>query len=277
MNTESLLKQSPLGKTVEYHGNYQPSLLFSLPRSLKRADLGISGETPPFYGFDLWNAYEFSWLNENGKPISAIAQFLILCGSPQLIESKAFKLYLNSFHQTKFKSVEEVTSLLEHDLSECAQAPILLEVAPLHTIQGCELRRPSGICLDNLDIIVDQYTVDPSLLTIEQAIVTESLYSDIFKANCLGTQQPDWGTIQIEYTGPQINHAQLLKYLISFRQHNEFGEHCVERIFMDIMQHCKPQALTVFAHFTRRGGLDINPCRSTNPEVPVDSTRFFRQ
>lgn len=278
MDTETLLKQSPLGKSVTYCGDYQPALLFALPRSLKRECLGIHGETPPFYGFDLWNAYEFSWLNPKGKPIAAIAQFLIPCGSPQLIESKAFKLYLNSFHQTQFNSLEEVSARLEHDLSACAQAPVMLEVAPLSTIQGCDLGRPAGICLDNLDISIDQYTVDPTLLTIADAtVVTESLYTDIFKSNCLGTRQPDWGTIRIEYTGPQLNHAQLLKYLISYRQHNEFGEHCVERIFIDIMQYCQPQALTVTGHFTRRGGLDINPCRSTDPQVPVNSTRFFRQ
>lgn len=277
MDTETLLKESHLGKTVEYLGDYDPSLLFSLPRSLKREALGINGESLPFYGFDLWNTYEFSWLNEKGKPISAIGQFLIPCQSPKLIESKAFKLYLNSFHQTRFDSLEKVSSALQDDLSQFVQAPIMLEIAPMHTIGACELKPSDGICLDTLDIFVDQYTVDPSLLIAEGSTVKEALYTDIFKSNCLGTRQPDWGTVQIAYTGPQINHEQLLKYLISFRQHNEFGEHCVERIFMDIMQRCKPQELTVFAHFTRRGGLDINPCRSTDPQVLMDSSRFIRQ
>ncbi len=277
MDTESLLKKSLLGKTVEYSGDYQPDFLFAIPRSLKRENLGITTNTIPFYGFDIWNAYEFSWLNEKGKPIAAIAQFLIPCGSPNLIESKSFKLYLNSFHQTQFKTIEEVTARLKQDLSDSVKAPVVLELAPLTTIQACELGQPDGICLDNLDINVTQYTVDPTLLLTEKEIVTESVYTDIFKSNCLGTRQPDWGTIQIEYTGCQINHEQLLKYLISFRQHNEFGEHCVERIFTDIMQRCQPQALTITAKFTRRGGLDINPCRSTNPNVLINSTRFIRQ
>lgn len=274
---EALLNQSPLGKAVEYSGQYQPGLLFPVPRNLQRESIGIVGETPAFHGYDLWNAYEFSWLDEKGKPIAAIAQFLIPCGSPNLIESKSFKLYLNSFHQTRFKNVAEVSAVLQQDLSESAKAPVLLEVAPLTTIKGCELGIPSGICLDTLDVTIDQYTIEPTLLIVEGPVVTESVYSNLFKSNCLVTGQPDWASIQIDYTGPKINHPQLLKYLISFRQYTAFHEHCVERAFMDIMRCCKPEGLTITAYYTRRGGLDINPRRSTNPQVPVDSTRSFRQ
>ncbi len=277
MNTHLIIGQSPLGKTVTYGGTYTPNLLFPIARSPFREPLKID-ELTPFYGHDLWNAYEFSWLNTKGKPISAIAQFLLPCSSPNIFEAKSFKLYLNSFHQTQFASLDEVSSILATDLSKCAEAQVMLEVAPLHNIHSCELIRPSGICLDYLDIQVDEYMVNPGLLAIENNnLVTENLYTDIFKSNCLGTGQPDWGSIQIAYTGPQINHAQLLKYLISYRGHNEFNEHCIERIFIDILRNCQSHTLTVSGHFTRRGGIDTNPCRSTNPQVDVNSARFFRQ
>lgn len=276
METHLIIGQSPLGKTVTYGGEYSAELLFPIARAPFRESLGISGALP-FHGHDLWNAYELSWLNHKGKPISAIAQFLFPCFSPNIIEAKSFKLYLNSFHQTRFESAEQVTEILKTDLSRCTEAPVLLEIAPLTGIYACELGRLKGTCLDTLDISVDQYTVDAGLLQTEEELVSETLYSDIFKSNCLGTGQPDWGSIQVSYTGQKINHESLLKYFISYRQHNEFNEHCVERVFIDILQHCRPQSLTVSAHYTRRGGLDTNPCRSTDQHVPVDSTRFFRQ
>jgi 7-cyano-7-deazaguanine reductase len=276
METHLIIGQSPLGKPVTYGGVYQPNLLFPVARAPFRESLGISNEHP-FYGYDLWNAYEFSWLNSKGKPVNAIAQFVLPCGSPNIIESKSFKLYLNSFHQTQFNSMEEVSEILKKDLSECTQAPVLLEVAPLTSIRSCELGRANGICLDDLEVEINQYTVSPELLQTENQTVTETLYSDIFKSNCLGTGQPDWGSIIVTYSGPKIVREQLLKYLVSYRNHNEFNEHCAERVFMDILHRCKPQELTVSAHYTRRGGLDTNPCRSTNPQVPIDSTRFFRQ
>lgn len=276
METHLIIGQSPLGKTTTYAGEYNPSLLFPIAREPFRKPLGIKGALP-FYGHDLWNAYELSWLNAKGKPTSSIAQFLFPCFSPNIIEAKSFKLYLNSFHQTRFDTLEEVKDTLNQDLSNCIQAPVLLEVAPLTTISSCELGKLEGVCLDDLDIEFDQYTVNPALLQTENVIVNETVYTDIFKSNCLGTGQPDWGSVQITYTGNKINHASLLRYLVSFRHHNEFNEHCAERIFMDIMSNCQPQDLTVSAHFTRRGGLDTNPCRSTNPQVAVNSTRFVRQ
>ncbi len=274
---QSIIDKSPLGKSASYEGEYRTDFLFPIARAPFRELLEIKG-TPPFFGYELWNAYELSWLNLKGKPISAIAQFVIPCHSPNIIEAKSFKLYLNSFHQTRFENEAAVSATLERDLSTCIQAPILLEIAPLTLIHSCELGRMEGTYLDHLDIEVSQYSVDPNLLSCaEDSIVTETLYSDIFKSNCLGTGQPDWGSIEITYTGPKINHEQLLKYLISYRNHKEFHEHCVERIFMDILRHCQTHELTVMGHFTRRGGLDTNPCRSTNAQAPINSTRFLRQ
>ncbi|MBS0350997.1 MAG: NADPH-dependent 7-cyano-7-deazaguanine reductase QueF, partial [Proteobacteria bacterium] len=239
MEKDLIIDQSPLGKPTVYRGEYNPDLLFPIARSPFRKDLGIESSLP-FYGHDLWNAYELSWLDNKGKPISAIAQFLFPCTSPNLIEAKSFKLYLNSFHQTRLNDLDTITGIIKKDLSVCAGSEILLEIAPLTTIHSCELGRPHGFCLDNLDIEVDEYQVNPSLLKTEIAETTEAVYSDIFKSNCLGTGQPDWGTIVIQYSGKKINHESLLKYLISFRQHKEFGEHCVERIFMDIWRCCQP-------------------------------------
>lgn len=273
---QSIIDQSPLGKSVSYEGDYRADYLFPIARAPFRESLGLLG-APPFFGYELWNAYEFSWLNLKGKPVSAIAQFVIPCHSPKIIESKSFKLYLNSFHQTRFENEAAVSVILERDLSACVEAPILLEIAPLTLIHSCELGRMEGDCLDHLDIEVSQYTVDPNLLSRSDNLVTETLYTDVFKSNCLGTGQPDWGSIEVGYTGPQINREQLLKYLISYRNHKEFNEHCVERIFMDILNYCQPQDLTVMGHFTRRGGLDTNPCRSTNEQAPINSTRFLRQ
>lgn len=277
MEVHQLIAHSPLGKTVSYDGNYEPRLLFPIARGPFREALGVTGNLP-FHGHDLWNAYEFSWLNTKGKPVNVVAQFLFPCSSPNLIEAKSFKLYLNSFHYTRFDSPEAVTDALNRDLGQCIQAPVMLELAPLDAIHSCTLNRLEGICLDHLDIEVEQYTVEPSLLQVESnAVVSETVYSDLFKSNCLGTGQPDWGSVQVAYSGPKINHEALLKYLISFRNHNEFNEHCVERVFMDIRQYCQPQELTVRAHYTRRGGLDTNPCRSTNPQVPINSERLIRQ
>jgi 7-cyano-7-deazaguanine reductase len=276
METHQFIGQSPLGKTATYGGHYTAELLFPVARAPFRESLGVGSELP-FYGHDLWNAYEFSWLNPKGKPISAVVQFLFPCATPNIIESKSFKLYLNSFHQTRFDSLEQVTQLLQKDLSACVQGPVMLEIAPVGTIHSCELTRSSGVCLDQLDINIDQYTVDPSLLKNDPGQASEILYSDTFKSNCLGTGQPDWGSLQVAYTGRKINHEGLLKYLISYRLHSEFNEHCIERVFMDILHSCQPEVLTVTGRYTRRGGLDTNPCRSTDPQVPVDSARFFRQ
>ena len=266
---------SPLGKTVTYIDRYDKHLLFPVARKPKRDEIGIS-EPLPFKGVDIWNSYEVSWLNLQGKPVVAVAEFIFPCDTPFLIESKSFKLYLNSFNQTPFDSMSTVQQLLTTDLAAATKGAVSVTLMPLKNCQQQPLASLAGICLDDLDITCNTYTVEPQFLTVEAVVLKETLYSDLLKSNCLVTGQPDWGSIQISYTGKKINHEGLLRYFISFRNHNEFHEQCVERIFMDIMHYCAPQQLAVYARYTRRGGLDINPFRSTGNEIPENS-RLCRQ
>lgn len=270
-----ILTQSPLGKTSTYQDQYNPTLLFPISRQLKRDEIHIAHPLP-FHGSDLWNAYEISWLNKKGKPEVATAQFSFPCESPFIVESKSFKLYLNSFNQTRFASLAEVILLLKKDLSSLTGADVDVALFELHSPPHSILTALPGFCLDQLDIECDTYEVNPDYLQTESYETTETLSSHLLKSNCLVTGQPDWGSIQIRYTGKKIQHENLLKYLISFRNHNEFHEQCVERIFMDIQNQCKPQALSVLACYTRRGGLDINPYRSTATDV-APSLRLCRQ
>lgn len=272
----SYLTNSPLGKKSNYISTYQPNLLYPIARSIQRENIGIH-DSLPFYGVDVWNAYELSWLNTKGKPVVAIAQFQLPCFSPNIIESKSFKLYLNSFNNTKFTSLDEVQKIIKNDLSHAAGEEVNVIIHLLHHSSEKIQQQFDGICLDELDITCDNYHVDPTLLTVEENIVSETVYSDLLKSNCLITGQPDWGSLQISYTGKKIQHDNLLKYIISFRDHNEFHEHCVERIFMDIMRHCKPTKLTVHARYVRRGGLDINPYRSTEMISLDQQLRLCRQ
>jgi 7-cyano-7-deazaguanine reductase len=263
MTTPNTPEQSLLGKPASYQTAYDPSLLFPIARQGKRDELGLSG-TLPFFGFDLWNAYEVSWLNLRGKPQVAIATVMVPADSPNIIESKSFKLYLNSFNQTRLAGSAALLDLLRADLSAgfgCAVQVSLTLPDAFSTLQMGEL---DGLLLDRLDIDVDGYSPDRSLLAanFDEAAVEETLVSHLLKSNCLVTGQPDWASVQIQYAGPQIDQEGLLKYLIGFREHNEFHEQCVERIFIDILQCCKPQMLSVYARYTRRGGLDINPWRS---------------
>ncbi len=277
-------EHSLLGKTSSYADQYDPGLLFPLPRQPKRDEIGISA-TPPFLGADLWTAYELSWLNPRGKPQVAIAHFTVPCESPNIIESKSFKLYLNSFNNSRFDDAQAVLERLKADLSDAAWrgserkgsvgvrllAPAQFEMEQVHELDG--------LSLDRLDVECTQYQPAPELLRAdhEQAPVTETLVSDLLKSNCLVTGQPDWASVRISYTGPQIDHEGLLQYLVSFRNHNEFHEQCVERIFMDIWTRCKPVKLSVYARYTRRGGLDINPWRSSQPQQPPANIRTARQ
>lgn len=260
MSNHLSLKDAPLGKASSYIATYQRDLLYKIPRQLKRDEIGIS-TTLPFQGNDIWNAFELSWLNSKGKPVVALAEFIVPCESPYLVESKSFKLYLNSFNNTSFDSSETVLKTLRADLSETVGAGIDVKLFPLH--QAAQTPQSfSGLLLDDLDILCDTYHTQPLYLETENEWVTETLYSDLLKSNCLVTGQPDWGSIQIIYTGKKINHAGLLKYIVSFRNHDEFHEQCVERIFSDIMHRCTPEKLAVYARYTRRGGLDINPYRA---------------
>lgn len=281
MNTP---EQSQLGKASAYVDRYDPSLLFPIPRQPKREEIGITG-TPPFFGADLWTAFELSWLNPKGKPQVAIAHITIPCETPNIIESKSFKLYLNSFNNSHFADAGEVQARLRDDLGEAAWrgaatragvgvrllAPELFDQEAVHELDGLNL--------DRLDIECQHYTPAPELLSArsDEAPVSETLCSRLLKSNCLVTGQPDWGSVQIQYSGPQIDQAGLLAYLVSFRNHNEFHEQCVERIFMDLWQRCRPIKLSVYARYTRRGGLDINPLRTSHPQALPANRRTARQ
>jgi 7-cyano-7-deazaguanine reductase len=281
MNTPD---QSPLGRASAYADQYDASLLFPIARAPKRAEIGIAGAAP-FFGADLWSAYELSWLNPRGKPQVAIAQVTIPCETPNIIESKSFKLYLNSFNASQFTDAEAVRARIRADVSEAvwrgsAQAgtvgvqlilPEQFDQQPIH--------EQDGLLLDRLDIECTHYQPAPELLRAhhDEAPVTETLVSHLLKSNCLVTGQPDWGSVQISYSGAQIDQEGLLQYIVSFRDHNEFHEQCVERIFMDIWQRCRPIKLEVYARYTRRGGLDINPLRTSAPMPLPANVRTARQ
>lgn len=269
---------SPLGQPTEYRADYAPELLFPIPRQLKRDELGISGAALPFVGEDLWNAYEVSWLNPKGKPVVALATFRVPANSPNLIESKSFKLYLNSFNQTAFADAASVETTLVRDLSSAAGAPVNAKIEVLSSRPQVLPGYPQGILLDELDISCTAYQPAPALLAaVDGQKAEETLYSHLLKSNCLVTGQPDWAMVVIRYRGRPIEHAGLLRYIVSFRDHNEFHEQCVERIYCDIQRQCAPEALAVYARYTRRGGLDINPFRSSGEFPAPDNTREVRQ
>lgn len=268
--------QSTLGQTTPYCSQYDPSLLFPIPRQEKRDELGIESNSLPFNGLDIWTAFEISWLNSKGKPVVRIAEFAFQASSPNLIESKSFKLYLNSFNGTRFDSEQDVIERMEKDLSEACGEVVVVDFKKMegHELLFGEL---PGNNLDDLDIEIDNYQVDSSLLvTSDEEVDEETINSHLLKSNCLVTSQPDWGSVVIRYSGNKIDEESLLRYIISFREHNEFHEQCVERIFNDIMKVCRPVKLTVYARYVRRGGLDINPYRS-NFEEEFDISRTQRQ
>jgi 7-cyano-7-deazaguanine reductase len=288
-------ENSQLGKSSSYIDQYDASLLFPIPRSGKRAEIGIEASAP-FFGADMWTAFELSWLNLRGKPQVALAHFTVPSDTLNIIESKSFKLYLNSFNNTRFADVDAVKAVLRTDLSEAAwrdtsrsTGAVASDKGPPSTI-GVRILLPElfdrepvyeldGLSLDRLDVECTRYTPAPELLQVEpgDAPVSEVLVSNLLKSNCLVTGQPDWGSVQISYTGSAINQEGLLQYIVSFRNHNEFHEQCVERIFMDIWTRCKPLKLSVYARYTRRGGLDINPFRTSYPQSLPGNTRTARQ
>lgn len=264
-----------LGKVVGYADKYDPSLLQGVPRSLSREQIKLPSPLP-FEGVDIWNGYELSWLNTKGKPIIAILRCIVPITSPNLIESKSFKLYLNSFNQSQFDSAEIVSEHLQRDLSACAGQAVEVQIIGFKDFEAIRMGSLEGTLLDDLDISVEASDIQPERLRTHDKYTQERLVSHLLKSNCLITHQPDWGSVLIHYAGRQIDHESLLQYLISFRQHNEFHEQCVERIFHDIHTQCKPDKLTVYARYTRRGGLDINPFRS-NFELPYPDVRLARQ
>ncbi|MDP3844502.1 MAG: NADPH-dependent 7-cyano-7-deazaguanine reductase QueF [Oxalobacteraceae bacterium] len=266
MSAPSTPDQSPLGRPAAYLAEYAPALLFPIARQDKRDELGLAqgSGTLPFFGVDIWNAYELSWLNLRGKPQVAIATITVPADSPNIIESKSFKLYLNSFNQTRLAGTDALLHLLQADLSAGFGAPVQIALTLPESFGSLQFGELEGQLLDRLDIEVSDYTPNPGLLKTvpDTAPVEQTLVSHLLKSNCLVTGQPDWASVQIRYCGAPIDEEGLLRYLIGFRSHNEFHEQCVERIFIDILRRCKPQKLAVYARYTRRGGLDINPWRS---------------
>ena len=277
-------EDSQLGKSSAYVDQYDAALLFPIARAGKRAELGIAGE-PPFLGADMWTAYELSWLNLRGKPQVALAHFTVPCESHNIIESKSLKLYLNSFNNSRFVNVDAVKERLRADLSEAVwrgadrTATIGLKIVPPELFDREPIYELDGLSLDRLDVECTCFTPAPELLKVlpDEAPVTEVLVSNLLKSNCLVTGQPDWGSVQISYTGAAIDQEGLLQYLVSFRNHNEFHEQCVERIFIDIWRRCRPLKLAVYARYTRRGGLDINPFRTSSAQALPQNTRTARQ
>lgn len=267
-----------LGQKTEYATQYQASLLQPVPRSLNRDDLHL-GTDLPFQGCDIWTLYELSWLNAKGLPQVAIGEVAIPATSANLIESKSFKLYLNSFNQTRFDSWQQVEEILTQDLSNCAGETVKVKVNPVDAYTDKPIVTMHGECIDDQDIDIDDYQFNPHYLqgATGELEVNETLHSHLLKSNCLITNQPDWGSVEIRYQGKQINREALLRYIVSFREHNEFHEQCVERIFTDIMKYCQPSELTVYARYTRRGGLDINPYRSNQQPNPPHNHRMARQ
>ena len=281
MNTA---QDSQLGKASAYADQYAPELLYPIPRSAKRLELGLT-DTLPFLGADMWTAFELSWLGPRGKPQLALAHITVPCESSHIIESKSLKLYLNSYNNTVFADAAAVLTRLRADLSEAAWRGAVVQSSVGVRLLVPELfdREPvqelDGLSLDRLDVECRQYTPAPELLRTAAAEppVTEVLTSRLLKSNCLVTGQPDWGSVQISYSGAPIDQEGLLQYLVSFRNHHEFHEQCVERIFMDIWQRCQPTKLAVYARYTRRGGLDINPFRTSYARALPPNVRTARQ
>ncbi|MBJ56391.1 MAG: NADPH-dependent 7-cyano-7-deazaguanine reductase QueF [Gammaproteobacteria bacterium] len=281
----------PLGKQTSYPQQYDPAQLYRVARSDNRALLpfadartgsaDLSDKDLPFFGFDHWRAYELSWLQPSGKPVVATADIIVPCDSPNLIESKSMKLYFNSLNQHKLADMQEASELIARDLSLAAGKPVQVRLHPLTAGEHHTSIDTSAVLLDELQIATEAFSPDAALLAIREdssGPVSERLRSELFRSNCPITSQPDWGSITIEYTGQPINHESLLRYIISYRQHEGFHEHCVEMIFCDLMKICRPQSLTVSINFLRRGGLEINPLRTTRAGLaPQSLPRELRQ
>ena len=277
-------EDSQLGKSASYADQYDAGLLYPLPRAAQRSQIGV-GEQPVFVGADLWTAYELSWLNQRGKPQVALGRFMVPCESTHLVESKSLKLYLNSFNNSRFDSMAQVQTLMQNDLSAAVwfggsvNAGVGVQLLSPEQFAREKVQELEGVDLDRLDLDCTEYQPAPHLLqaALDEQPVTETLTSRLLKSNCLVTGQPDWGSVAISYSGPQMDQAGLLQYIVRFRNHNEFHEHCVERIFMDIWTRCKPSKLSVYARYTRRGGVDINPWRSSHPQALPAQVRSARQ
>ena len=256
-----------LGRETRYSDQYDASLLCPIPRTKAREE---STDSTAFIGVDLWTAFEISWLNEDGLPQVAIGEFIFPCTSDAIIESKSFKLYLNSFNQSHFPSMEAISEIMRTDLCVASGSVVDVILYQIGEYNGFKpISEPIGVCLDQRSVVTDTYAPDASFLSADKQFdVSETLYSHLLRTNCPVTDQPDWASVYISYKGAQIDRDGLLKYLVSFRQHQDFHEQCVEKIFSDIVARCKPSELSVYARYMRRGGLDINPYRSTVYMMP---------
>ena len=272
--TGNKMHEIPLGKPTEYTQTYAPELLFAVPRKEARETLGLAADLP-FTGCDIWNAWELTWLDLTGKPQIATATFVVNATSANIIESKSLKLYLNSFSMTRFATAADVCEKLTADLSATASADV--DVSIHRDTAAHPIVEFSGQCIDDHDMDSVSSEVDAKILCCDdEQVAGESLYSHLFRSNCPVTNQPDIGSVLIQYVGQKIRAAALLQYIVSYRQHNDFHEACVERMFLDIQKQCNPECLTVYARFNRRGGLDINPYR-TNTSDAANNGRLWRQ
>ena len=273
----SPLSDTPLGRKTDYVDTYTPALLCPVPRWDAREALEVSPDAMPFHGIDIWNIYELSWLDERGKPMVAMGELRVPCHSPNLIESKSLKLYLNSFANSRFANRQAVAQAMETDLSECAGGAVDVRLRTLEEAGRDGFPEIHATALDRMDLDINDYEYDAGLLRVDQgAALNETLYSHLLRSLCPVTGQPDWGTVFIRYSGSPISHASVLRYLVSLRNHQGFHEQVIERIFVDIKSQCEPRHLSVFGRFTRRGGVDINPFRSNFEDQPV-AGRVARQ
>lgn len=268
-----------LGKAAEYVSRYTPSLLQPVLRSRLRAGLlPEGGGELPFEGADLWTAWELSWLDRDGKPEVAVAQIRVPCQSRAVVESKSLKLYLGSYAQTPFASTYDVARTLEADLSVTVGGQVVVDLLSLNQTVQAGVGVFPGESLDTLRVGDFVYMPDPGLLSVadENRIVSETLHTNLFRSLCPATGQPDIASVQVVYSGPLIDRESLLRYLVSFREYPGFHERCVEKIFLELMERCSPRELSVHARYLRRGGIDINPYRSTGKGIPAQ-IRLARQ
>jgi len=254
----------PLGHLSSLSTSYDPDQLRAIPRQFSREDIGITPNSPlPFLGEDVWNCWELSWLDSKGKPAVAVAEIRIPATTPNMVESKSLKLYLNSFSMTRINSPEVLRQTLAQDIGQVVEGAISVALIMPEAFGKLRIMEPEGICIDRQHISVTEYSINPDLLVVDNHSVSETLFSRLIRTNCPVTGQPDWATVCIIYTGPRIHPDSLLHYFVSFRQHQGFHESCVETMFCHILHKCAPEALTLWARYTRRGGIDINPFRST--------------
>ena len=273
-----IMADNLLGKNTTYPERFAPEVLFPIPRSKSRKALGIA-HPPPFCGSDLWNAYEISWLQPNGLPRVAVGELVFDAHSPNLVESKSLKLFLNSLNNERYESLSAVEDLLERTLGDISGSQVSVSLRALDDPELPSAEALPGRCIDEQELPISSYVVDAGLLRLKRnsvPMVEETLHSHLLRTNCPVTHQPDWASVLIRYQGAPIDEAGLLRYLVSFRNHSDYHEQCVERIYHDLLTHCEPQRLTVQALYTRRGGLDINPFRSNDLQEPVRA-RVWRQ